>query len=113
MGIVLLIGAAIAIGIGATIAVYYTIKWLKNRIKQKFEKQNVKKVAATTLEKLVNECPNEISLDNLLNDGYTDVVVSINNSGEVEDLDVIKNTGSSDPEIERLLGSEEMIVVTR
>ena len=59
------------------------------------------------MEKLVNECPNEISLDNLLNDGYTDVVVSINNSGEVEDLDVIKNTGSSDPEIERLLGSEE------
>lgn len=113
MGLFLLIAGAIALGTLVTITVYYTIKWLKARIKKKFESQNVKKVAATTLEKLVNECPNEISLDNLINDGYTDVVVSINDLGQVEDLDVIKNTGSSDPDIERLLGSDEMVVVTR
>ena len=113
MGIILLIAGAIAVGALVTLAVVYTLKWLKDRIKKKFEKKNVKKVAATTLEKLVNECPNEISLDKLMDDGYTDIVVSINDSGKVEDLDVIKNTGSSDAEIEKLLGSEEMIVVTR
>lgn len=113
MGLFLLIAGAIIAGALVTIAVAYTIRWFKNRIKQKLEKKNVKKVAATTLEKLIDECPNEISINNLMEDGYTDLIVSVDYNGKVDEVEVIRNTNTEkDSEIERLLGSERMVVVT-
>lgn len=114
MGLGLLIAGAIAaLGTLAILAVVYTIKWLKTRIKQKFQNQNVKKVAATTLEKLVNDCPNEISLEELLNDGATDVIATVDSDGQIEDIEIIKNTGPADPEVEELLGYDGMVVISR
>lgn len=113
MGLFLLIAGAVALGALVTVAVVFTFKWLKKRIKQKFEKKNVKKVAAMTLEKLVDECPNEISLDNLMDEGYTDILATLDSNGQIDEVEVIKNIGDEDPEINRLYGEPEMVVITR
>ena len=114
MGLGLLIaGAIVALGTLAILAVVYTIKWLKTRIKQKFQNQNVKKVAATTLEQLVQECPNVRTLEELLDDGCTDVIATVDLDGQIEDVEIIKNTGSVDPEVEELLGPKGMVVIQR
>jgi len=113
IGIIAGIAAAVAIGSLITHIVLFCIRWLKERIRKLFQKQNVKKVAAAPLEKLIEECPNTTSLDDFLKDGYTDVLATVDNSGQVENVELIKNTGSTDPEIERLYGREDMVVITR
>lgn len=112
MGFFLAIATVIAAGALIAYAVILTIRWLKNKIKELMAKKNVKKVAALELEKLIDECPNQRTLDDLMDEDYTHVVASVNGSGKIEDVEVIKDTGDGDYEVDELLGDERMVVVT-
>ncbi|MCM1228380.1 MAG: hypothetical protein NC320_13335 [Clostridium sp.] len=114
MGFFLAIAGAIAAGALIAYAVAFTAKWFKEKVQKMFNKRkNAKKVAAVKLEKMVEECPNEISLDNLLDDGYTHVMASVDYNGKIDDVEIIKDTCGGDYEVDEMLGDEEMIVVTR
>lgn len=109
----LAIVGAIALGALVTYAVVVTIRWVKDKIKELIAKRNAKKVAVTKLKKLIKECPNQKTMDDLLNDDYDTVFATVNENDEVQDVEVVKNTGYDDPEVDRLLGEDEMVVVTR
>lgn len=106
------IAAAVAAGVLIAYVVKLTIHWLRNKIRTLLAKKNVKKVAATKLEKLIEECPNEKTLDELYHDDYDMVIASVNESGTIEEVEVIKDESTGDIEVDKLLGKEEMVVVT-
>ena len=109
----LAIAGIIAAGALIAYAVVLTIRWVKDKIKEFIAKKNVKKVAVTKLKKLIEECPNQKTLDDLLNDDYDTVFATVNENDEVQDVEIVKNTGYDDPEVDRMLGEGEMVVVTR
>lgn len=113
MGFFLAIAAVVATGTLIAYAIVLTLKWLKNKIKNMFLKRNVKKVACVELEKLVEECPNEMSLDQLLDEGNTHLMASVDDYGKIDEVNVIKDIGDGDYEVDRMLGSEGMIVINR
>lgn len=86
------------------------VGWLKKKIQAFIAKRNIKKVAAMDLEKLIEECPNQISLEQLMNDGYTDVIAGVDENGKVQDVEIVKDY-SNDPEVDKTYGSERMVVV--
>lgn len=115
MGIWIIL-AAIAAGAALTLIISFTIKWLKNYLLQKKQMANVKKVIVADLEKMAKECNNTISfdeLDELAKQGYTHCTVDINKYGEAEgQVKIIKDVNDSlDYEVEKLLGSEGVLVV--
>lgn len=112
MGLFLAIAGVIAAGILIAYAVVVTIRWLREKIKSLLAKRNVKKVAAMDLEKLIDECPNQKTLDDLFDDGYDKVIASVDYNGKVVDFEVIKDESDGDDEVDRLLGSERMVVVS-
>lgn len=116
--ITILLGIAAAVAIGALIAyaVAMTFKWLKNKIKDKMAQKNVKKTAVADIEKLIDECENKVSMDELMSmsdKGYSHVMVSVDDNNQVVgDVEIIKDTNEElDAEVERLLGRERMVVV--
>ncbi len=113
MGLFLLIAGVIAAGALVAYAVVLTIRWLKNKIKEMLAKRNIKKVAAMDLEKLIDECPNQTTLDELMDDGYEKVIANVNESGKIQDVEVVKDEGYGDYEVDQLLGDERMVVVSR
>lgn len=93
MGIVLMIGLAIAAGLLIFYAIKMTIKWLKSKIRELMAKKNVKKVLAADLEEMVSTCSNKVKIDDFLNDGYTDVIAAVNDEGKLEgEVELVKNT---------------------
>ena len=113
MGLLLAIAGIIALGTLVTYVVALTIRWLKNKIRSMLAKRNIKKVAAMDLEKLIDECPNQKTLDDLYDDGYDKVIATVNNSGKIEDVEVVKDTSGGDCEVDAFLGNEQMVVVSR
>lgn len=110
----------VALGCIVAYAVVVTIKWLKNKIKEKFEQKNVKKVAVADLEELINECDNTVSLsdlDDLVDEGYTHMMVDVDYDGKVVgDVEVIKNKDDSlDQDVENFLNktNQGMVIVER
>lgn len=93
-------------------AIILTIGWLKKTIRGKIQKKNVAKVAFMDFQKLVEECPNEISLDELLEEGCTHIMATVDGSGKIDEIDLFKDIGDGDNEVDRMLGSEGMVVVT-
>lgn len=112
MGLFFAIAAVIATGCLIAYAIVLTIKWLKNKIREKIQKRNAKKVAFMDLQKLVDECPNEMSLDELLKEGDTHVMATVDEYGKIDEVDILKDEGYGDAEVDRMLGSEGMVVVT-
>ena len=116
MGLFIAIASAVAVGTAVGIVVAYiaiklTKKWLIDRAQKKLDEKKAEKVAVTTIEKLIDECPNEVSLKDLKNKGNTHVVASVDSSGKVVDVDVIKDQSSGDREVDDLLGSQRMVVI--
>lgn len=109
----LAIAGIIAAGALIAYSVVVTIRWVKNKIKELIAKMNAKKVAVTKLKKLIKECPNQKTMDDLLNDDYDTVFATVDENDEVQDVEVVKNTGYDDPKVDKLLGEDEMVVVTR
>lgn len=120
VGLILSIIGLVAAGSLVAYAVVLTIKWLKNKIAEKLAQKNAKKVAVIDVGTLINECENKISLDelnnlnNLANEGYTHMIATVNNSGKVEDVEVIEDTSDTiDREVKELINRthEGMIIV--
>lgn len=109
MGLFLAIAGIIAAGALIAYAVVLTLRWLKDKIRKLLAKRNIKKVAAMDIEKLIEECPNQKSLADL--DDYDMVVASVNDSGKVEDVEVVKDDGFGDYEVDEFLTDERMVVV--
>lgn len=108
----LAIAGIIAAGAFITCAVVITIRWLKDKIRSILAKRNIKKVAAMDLEKLIEECPNQKTLNDLYDEGYDKVIASVDNSGKIQDVEAYKDEGCGDPEVDKFIGSEGMVVVT-
>lgn len=106
-----LIAAGVAAGALIVIAVCLTLKWLKNKFNEKMAKKNVNKVAALKIDKLVEECPNVMSLSDLNSDDIC--MAEIDYDGNlVGDVEFVKdNNFSLDQEVDRLLGREQMVVI--
>lgn len=110
MGLFLGIAAVIAAGIAIAYVAILTVKWLVNKVKSMLAKKNVKKVAAMDLERLIDECPNQTCLEDLLNDGVDEVIASVDDNGRIEDVECVK-AGSIDESFTNKLGPEGMIVI--
>lgn len=108
----------IAMGCLVAYAIVLTIKWLRNKIREKLAKRNVKKVAVTDLQQLIDECDNKVSmkdLDNLVDDGYTHLMAEVGYDGNiVGDVEVIQDQNDTvDRDVEELLNrtNQGMVIV--
>lgn len=115
-GLILGIAAAVAIGALIAYAVALTFEWLRKKIKEKMASRNVKKTAVMDIQKLIDECDNKVSMDELekmADKGYSHVMVSVDSNNEaVGDVEIIKDTNNDlDREVQQLLGRERMVVV--
>ena len=118
LGLVVGIIGLIAAGCLVAYAVVLTVRWLKNKIKEKFQKKNVKKVAVADIQELVNNCDNSMSLkdlEDLTDEGYTHMMVDIGHDGNVVgDLEIIQDKNDSlDEDVEELLNrtKQGMLIV--
>ena len=110
----------IALGCLVAYAIVLTIKWIRNKVAEKLAKKNVKKVAVADLEELINECKNEVSLndlDDLVDEGYTHMMVEVGHDGNVVgDVEVNKDKNDTiDKDVEELLSrtNQGMVIVER
>ncbi len=107
------IAAGIAIGGLIIAAIYMTFKWVKNKFAEKLAKKNVNKVAMVAMEKMVEECPNQISLSDLEKTGDYCMAEIDANGQVVGDLEFVKDQNASlDREVDALLKKERMVVVS-
>ena len=118
LGLIAGIVGLIALGCLVAYVVVLTIKWLKNKIKEKLQKKNVKKVAVADLEQLIDECDNSMSLkelDDLVDQGYTHMMVDVGYDGKVVgEVEVIKDESDNiDRDVEELLNrtNQGMVIV--
>ncbi len=95
-------------------AVAMTAIWFKDKVKSKMAQKNVKKVAAGDLSKLINNCENQVSLDELekyADEGYDNFVVAVDSNGRaVGDVELLQDT-SSGSDMRKIYGREGMVVV--
>lgn len=115
-GIIMAMVGMVAAGALIAYTIVVTIKWLKNKVKEKLAKKNVKKVVACDLEKLINECENKVSMSDLekyVDDGYTNLLAEVDSNGKVTDVELVKNENlTTDEEVEKLIGEKGMVVIT-
>lgn len=120
----ILAGITVFLAIGNLVAytIILTLSWLINKIKQKFEDKKTKKLAVAELDKLIQSCSNRISLEQLeqlnevSNEGYTHLMATVDDSGIVNDVEVIKDINESlDEEVVRFINknNEGMVVIER
>lgn len=118
LGLILGIVGLIAAGCLVAYAIVLTFRWLKNKIKDKLAAKNAKKVAVADLDELIESCDNTVTLgdlENLTDEGYTHLMATVDNSGKVSDVEVIRNTSDTiDDEVDRFINrtGEGMVVVT-
>lgn len=116
----LIIGIVGLIAAGALVAyaIILTIRWLKNKIKEKLAAKNVKKVAVADLDELIKQCDNTVSIDDLeklSDEGYTHLMAIVDETGKVDDVEVIQNTSDTiDDEVDQFINrtGKGMVVVT-
>lgn len=120
VGLIAGIIAMVAAGCLAAYAISLTIKWLRDKIKDKLKQKNVKKVAVADLQEMIDSCENIISLgdlNELADDGYTHMMADVGYDDQiVGDIELIKDTNDSiDEDIEELLNrtNQGMIIVER
>ena len=69
-----------------------TMKWLVHRIKEKFRKEEVSKVAVCDIQTMLNSNINAVSMHELLNKGYTHIIAEVNSSGKVIDIELLRDS---------------------
>lgn len=106
--------AALAIGAVVTMIVKITYNWFRGKIEEKLAKRTVKKVFAKTIDKFVEDCENEMTLDEMKTLKKADMVIaSLDHNNQVEDVDIVTDENSElDREVEELLDSRGEILVT-
>lgn len=86
--LICIVAAGVAAGILIAKAVQITITWLTNKIKQKLAKRNVSKVAVAELEKMIKNCNNQATIDELTNlqrKGVSHFSVEVQNDGTIDE----------------------------
>lgn len=116
LGVLLGIAAAVAVGALVAYAIALTMKWITNKVREKMAMRNVKKTAVADIEKLIDECDNKVSMEELekmADKGYSHVMVSMDSNNEIiGDVEIIKDTNDElDREVRQLLGREHMVVI--
>lgn len=118
--LLLLAGVIGLIAAGCIIAhiIVLTFKWLKNKIREKLAKKNIKKVAVADLEELIEECDNTVSLnelDELVDKGYTHLMADVGYDGKiVDDVEIIKDESDSiDREVKEFINktNQGMVII--
>lgn len=116
-GLLLGIVGLVATGCLVAYAIVLTIRWLKNKIKEKLATKNARKVAVADLDELIESCDNTITMDQLeelSDEGYSHLVATVDNSGKVSDVEVIRNTSDNiDEEVEQFINrtGQGMVVI--
>ena len=117
-GLIIGIIGLIAAGALVAYAIVLTFRWLKSKIKEKLAAKNAKKVAVADLEELIESCDNTVTVDQLeelSDEGYTHLMATVDESGKVSDVEVIRDTSDSiDDEVDQFINrtGEGMVVVT-
>lgn len=94
-----------------------TFKLLKNKIEERIGQKNAKKVAVIELKKFLEICDDtdiKSRFNSLADEGYTLIIASVNSSGEVEDVEIIRNKSETiDKDIDEFINrtGEGMVVV--
>lgn len=120
-GIVAGIVALIAAGCLVAYTIILTFKWLFNKIEEKLAARNAKKVIVADLKKLSDDYDNKnnkMSLGELKDyveqKGYTHAIVTVDDSDEVSDLEMIKDINNIlDQEVEEFINrtGEGVVVI--
>ncbi|MBD5103195.1 MAG: hypothetical protein HDT27_11030 [Subdoligranulum sp.] len=117
-GIIAGIIGLVAAGCLVAYAIILTFRWLKDKIKEKLAAKNSKKVAVADLDELIETCDNTVTIDQLeelSDEGYTHLMATVDNSGKVSDVEVIRDTNDTiDEEVEQFINrtGKGMVVVT-
>ena len=112
------IGAMILAGAFVVCVIALTVKWIKNKFREKLALKNAKKAAIADIKELVENCDNRMSLEELdriaSKEGYTHVMATVDNNGQIMgDLELIKDTSGGSSDVQRLLGDNGMLVVEK
>lgn len=125
----LIVGIAFAATIGVAIGkaiirlIKFTMKWLKNKIKEKLAKRNTNKVAVAAIEDMVQSAmetsSNEMTMDELnamedLSDmDCTHVMAEVDSNGKVTDVELI-DADNVDNNVKNLIDrtGEGMVVIS-
>ena len=117
-GLIIGIVGLIAVGTLVAYAIVLTLRWLKNKIKEMLAAKNAKKVAVADLDELIESCDNTVTIDQLeelSDEGYTHLMATVNEDGNVSDVEVIRDTSDTiDDEVNQFINrtGEGMVVVT-
>ena len=118
-GFIMAIIALVAAGCIVAYAVVLTIKWLRNKVKEKLAKKNVEKVVLGDLQALIDECNNPATLDELdklADKGYTHVMADVGYDGKiVGDVELVQNQNNTlDREVEELINrtNQGMVIIS-
>lgn len=118
LGLIIGIVGLIAAGTLVAYAIILTFRWLKNKIKERLAAKNAKKVAVADLDALIESCDNTVTIDQLeelSDEGYTHLMATVNEDGNVSDVEVIRDTSDTiDDEVDQFINrtGEGMVVVT-
>lgn len=110
--------ALIAIGAVIMIVVNITVNWIRKRIEEKLRKKTAKKVFMKEIGQMVEDCENEMTLEELNSVKETAkdadfVMATLDENNQVDEVELIKDQNSKlDREVEELLKSKKEILVT-
>ena len=116
MSTLLLVLGAIALGAAVVCVVTLTMCWLKDKIAYLISVKKAKKVVVADIHKLVDECSNKVSyndLNNLCKKGVNEVIIPLDSRDQViGNVEMVKDRNKTlDQEVEAFLGREKMVVV--
>lgn len=117
----LIVGIVALVAAGCLVAysIAMTFRWLKNKVKEKLAAKNAKKVAVADLDELIESCDNTVTIDQLeelSDEGYTHLMATVDDSGKVNDVEVIRDTSDTiDDEVDQFINrtGEGMVVITK
>lgn len=121
LSLMIAIAGMIGAGYLVAITVLLTFAWLTSKIRQRFADKKAKKVAVAELDRLIQSCSNIVSLEQVeqlnevSNEGYTHLMATVDDTGKVYDVEVIKDTSDTlDEEVSRFINNtdEGMVVIT-
>lgn len=119
MGVLALIAGIAALVALITAVVKLTLlamSWISNKVKEKLKNRNTQKVAIGDINKIIESCDNQVSIDALeeiAEKGATHIVADVDYNGNVESVeafDVDKIEGRADELINRT--GEGLVVIS-
>lgn len=88
--------------------------WVKEQLLSRLKKKNVKKTSMISMDKIIDECKNTMSFDDLenLKTKGDFCFADLDENDNVIDIEMVKDKNASlDKDVEALLTDERMIVI--